>query len=106
MSVKAFVDGLISSKKVVIFSKTYCPFCTKAKDVFKSFKLQSGAVETVELENRPDCDQIQDYLKELTGARSVPRVFINGKFLGGGDDTVAAFKDGSLEVKLKEAGAL
>ncbi|CAD5206206.1 unnamed protein product [Bursaphelenchus okinawaensis] len=106
MSVKAFVDGLISSKKVVIFSKTYCPFCTKAKDAIGSFKLQSDAIETVELDKRNDCDQVQDYLKDITGGRSVPRVFINGKFLGGGDDTVAALKNGSLESKLKEAGAL
>lgn len=28
---KTFVDGKLKSRKVVVFSKTYCPFCTKAK---------------------------------------------------------------------------
>lgn len=69
MSVKAFVDGLITSKKVVIFSKTHCPFCVKAKDAINSFKLLPGAVETVELDKREDCASIQDYLKDITGAR-------------------------------------
>jgi len=36
----------------------------------------------------------------------VPRVFIGGTFLGGGDDTVAAQQKGTLEEKLKAANAL
>ncbi|KAI6234383.1 Glutaredoxin-1 protein [Aphelenchoides fujianensis] len=58
------------------------------------FKLKPGALEWVELDKRQDCSEIQDYLKELTGARSVPRVFVGGKFLGGGDDTVCCPQDG------------
>lgn len=34
----------------------------------------------IELESRSDCGDVQDALKELTGARSVPRVFVDGKF--------------------------
>lgn len=30
---KQFVQDLIQKEKVVIFSKTYCPYCTMAKDV-------------------------------------------------------------------------
>lgn len=48
----------------------------------------------------------QDVLLKLTGARSVPRVFIRGKCIGGGDDTVAAQKNGRLEKMLKEAGVI
>lgn len=29
--------------------------------------------------------------------RQVPRVFVNGKFIGGGDDTVAKVKSGELK---------
>ena len=105
-SVKSFVDNLISTHKVVVFSKTYCPYCKNAKEAIESFKLVPNAYETIELEERKDCDAIQDYLKELTGARSVPRVFINGKFFGGGDDTVKAKENGKLQTLLKEAGAI
>ncbi|KAI1692021.1 hypothetical protein DdX_21489 [Ditylenchus destructor] len=38
--------------------------------------------------------------------RTVPQVFIGGKFLGGGDDSKKGKKDGSLEKKLEEVGAL
>ena len=49
---------------------------------------------------------LQNYMRELTGAKSVPRVFIDGKCIGGGDETAAAHKSGKLEKWLREAGAL
>lgn len=50
--------------------------------------------------------QIQDALLVLTGGRSVPRVFVNGQFIGGGDDTAAKARDGSLVKLLTACGAL
>ncbi|KAH0825964.1 hypothetical protein J3R83DRAFT_7559 [Lanmaoa asiatica] len=38
------------------------------------------------LDSRDDGNEIQDYLKKKTGARSVPRTFISGEFVGGNDD--------------------
>ena len=46
--------------------------------------------------------EIQDYMKTKTGARSVPRVFINGKFYGGGDETAAGAKNGDIKKKIAE----
>jgi glutaredoxin 3 len=34
--------------------------------------------------------------QHVTGSETVPQVFINGKFIGGGDDTEAKFKSGEL----------
>ena len=45
-------------------------------------------------------------MKKLTGGRSVPRVFIGGQFVGGGDETVAAHRDGKLQALLEAGGAL
>ena len=53
-----------------------------------------------------DGDAIQDYLKKITGARSVPRVFIGGKCIGGGSETRSLQDQGKLVPLLKEAGAL
>ena len=51
----------------------------------------------VEIEDMPEMEAIQDYCKSLTGARSVPRVWISGKFIGGGDEVERAFKKGDLQ---------
>ena len=60
----------------------------------------------IELDERSDGDAIQDYLLKLTGGRSVPRVFLDGLFIGGGDDTEALARNGKLEVMVKEKGII
>lgn len=55
---------------------------------------------TVELNRRPDGDQIQEIMGKITGGTSVPRVFINGIFIGGGDDVKRLYESGELEEML------
>ncbi|CAA3030135.1 glutaredoxin-C4-like [Olea europaea var. sylvestris] len=95
-SPKGFVKKAISSHSIVIFSKSYCPYCRRAKAVFKELK---QVPYVVELDERDDGGNIQDALSEIVGRRTVPQVFINGKHLGGSDDTVEAYENGEL-VKL------
>lgn len=69
---RKFVDKTISSKPVVVFSKSYCPFCVKAKNLLvNDLKLKPEHIEILEIENRPDCNAIQAALKDITGASSV-----------------------------------
>lgn len=44
-----------------------------------------------------ECDEIQDVLGSLTPARTVPRVFVRGKFIGGGSDVESKFRSGELQ---------
>ena len=60
----------------------------------------------MELESRPDCAEIQAYLAQKTGGSSVPRVFLDGEFLGGGDDTDALARSGKLAEMVKAKGLL
>jgi glutaredoxin 3 len=102
-----FVDPIIAGNKVAVFSKTYCPYCVKAKNVLSKYEINSiKIVELDELDDNSQADAIQDYLNKITGARSVPRVFINGKCIGGGDDTARLDAENKLKELLKNAGAL
>ncbi|XP_063700842.1 uncharacterized protein LOC134831089 [Culicoides brevitarsis] len=92
--VAEFVKKTIASDKIVIFSKSYCPYCKTAKEQFKKLNKSFTAVE---LEDRDDCREIQAVLGEMTGATSVPRVFIDGKFVGGGDDVKRLYNNGELQ---------
>ena len=80
------------------------PYCTKAKKILGKYKIKSYKV--VEVDHIPDGDDYVAVLGQMTGADTVPRVFIDGKCIGGGDDTEALDKKGELEKKLKEIGAL
>ena len=104
--VKELLDQKIREKPVFVVSKKSCPFCVKAKEALKKYKIKPESIEIMEIERSKDMAAIQDYMKEITGGRSVPRVFIGGKFIGGGDETSAAHKNGKLQKMLEEANAL
>ena len=94
-SKSAFVKSTVSSHDVVIFSKSYCPYCRRAKAVFKELQLRKDPY-VVELDQREDGWEIQDALSDMVGRRTVPQVFVHGKHLGGSDDTVEANESGKL----------
>merc|ERR1712110_333820 len=83
----------ISSNKIAMISKSYCPFCDMAKTALKSVDAEYAVME---IEDLPECQEIQDHLLKLTGARTVPRVFINSKFIGGGSEMKAFAASGQL----------
>ena len=90
-----FVNSEIEGSKVVIFSKSYCPYCTKAKELFSS--LNAEGTKVYELDNMDNGADIQKALLDLTGQRTVPNIFINKKHLGGNDDAQAAYRSGKLQ---------
>ena len=63
-----FVKEHIDSNFIVVFSMTFCPYCTMAKNALDAVNAEYAVIE---LEDRDDCDDIQDVLLEMTGARTV-----------------------------------
>ncbi len=98
---KSIVDEAIAANSVMVFSKSYCPYCIKAKRALESV-LPREKISVMELESRADCADIQDYLMGITGGRSVPRVFVAGNFIGGGDDTEALVRSGKLKAMVEQ----
>ena len=58
----------VEANKVVVFSKTYCPYCTTAKSILGDLGVQ---VKVLELDRMEDGAQVQDILGEMTKARTV-----------------------------------
>ncbi len=92
--VEQLVKSLVESNPVVVFSKSYCPYCDKAKNALKSI---GAKYEVLELDQRQDGSQIQKYLRTLTGRSTVPNVFVVGKSIGGGDETAQLKQSGQLK---------
>ncbi|CAD5215969.1 unnamed protein product [Bursaphelenchus xylophilus] len=100
-----FVNEQVGSKKVVIFSKSWCPYSRKAKQVLLGvYRVDQKDYKVIELDEMETGDLIQDALQRVTGGRSVPRVFVNGQFIGGGDDTERLHKENKMAGLLKDAG--
>ena len=92
------IECAIKRNKVVIFSKSYCPFCKRTKKLFQDLNIEYKAFELDEMAEGSD---IQRLLLSKTGQRTVPNVFVSGQHLGGNDDTARAHQSGRLEALLR-----
>jgi glutaredoxin 3 len=83
-------------KKVVVHSKTYCPFCVRAKNLLKALN-----VPFEEIVYEDGSDELMQ-LKERTGWPTVPIIYIGDELIGGFDDMNALHKQGKLMGLLKK----
>lgn len=81
--------------KVVIYSKNYCPYCDRAKALFKA---KNVPYEEIKVDDLPE---LYEELKNKTGMRTVPQIFINDKLIGGFTDLAALDQKGELDPLLK-----
>lgn len=95
------IRKVLRDNKVVVYSKSYCPYCARTKALFKQLQVPAHVIELNEI---PEGDQWQSALTEITGRRTVPQVFIGGELLGGSDDTLAAQSSGKLKDLLSKVG--
>jgi len=96
MPAKDFVEKTISDHKVVVFSKSWCPYCRKAKALLASKQIPSEEYKVLELDEMDDGSVIQAYLQQKTSQRTVPNIFINQKHIGGSDDLTMIESSGDL----------
>ena len=72
------IRSLVKAHDIVVFTKTTCPYCEKAKDALKAagkdFHYQVVTAEQ------------QAALGVLTGQKSVPNIWVKGNFVGGCND--------------------
>ena len=75
------VDALVKANKVLVFSKTTCPWCDKIKRLFRE---QGVEAKYVEIDELPDAerDAVREILEDRTKQTSVPNVFVSGRHVG------------------------
>ncbi|KAF9987692.1 hypothetical protein BGZ65_002322 [Modicella reniformis] len=88
---KEEINGYIANNDIVVFSKSYCPYCNQAK-TFLNGQGVEDKVFVVELDRLDDGSAIQRYLLELTKQRTVPNIFISQQHIGGCSDLLGLDK--------------
>lgn len=91
---KPTIKSIIRKNRVVLFIKTNCPYSLKAVHVMKDHKIKHKVVKLDKMGKRGA--EFQRQLGVLTGRNTVPNVFIKGKSIGGGDETVHLSETGGL----------
>ncbi|MBX9768792.1 MAG: glutaredoxin 3 [Bdellovibrionales bacterium] len=84
--------------KVLIYTKDFCPFCVRAKNLLKN----KGIVfDEINVEGN---DALYEQLKNRTGHRTVPQIFITGQMIGGFTELNQLNETGELD-RMLAAGA-
>ena len=84
--------------RVEIYTKTFCPYCWRAK-----LLLESKGVEYKEIAVDFGGESKQLMVERARGKTTVPQIFIGDHHVGGCDDLVALERDGQLDRLLKAA---
>lgn len=80
-----------SHQKVIIYSKSSCPYCMGAKAFF-----DRKNIPYTEIDVEADPRALEQMLKDSGGRRTVPQIFIDGTHIGGFDDLVALDRNKGL----------
>lgn len=87
------------SKQVIVFGRQGCAYTKKAREALVK-PLTESTIYYYDIEKEPDVNGLTEKYKKVlakmtgTGA-TVPKVFIGGQFIGGGDETVEAVASGT-----------
>ena len=83
------------TKKIIIYTKSYCPSCVKAKQLLKNKN-----VITTEIDITNNESLIEEMLAKSQGRKTVPQIFIDDFHVGGFDDLYALNNKGELDKML------
>ena len=76
---------------VKVYTTRYCPYCVRAKALLKH-----KGVAFQEIDVSGD-DALRDEVVRLSGRRTVPQIFIDGKAIGGFEELKAMDDAGELD---------
>ncbi len=81
--------------KVDIYTKTYCPFCVRAKALLDAKKV---AYNEIKIDEQPELRN--PMIDRAAGRSTVPQIFIGDLHVGGCDDLFALEQQNKLDALL------
>lgn len=95
------LTSLIQRGKVIMFSKSTCPYCIKAKHKLNSLKVPFEYIETNQ--SGVTTEQIRQ-LHQFSNHRTYPNIYIGTKGIGGCDNLHDLINNKQLQPILDEQG--
>jgi len=98
-TLKSQIEFYINFKSIFVLSKVKCGACVKAKALLNKLSFKTGIKPSIlDLDNYPKqfVRAIISWVSAKTGIKTVPQIFIKGKFVGGNDDVQKLHTNGRL----------
>ncbi len=89
---------------VVMYALEWCEFCWSVRKMMARYGIDYRSVDLDSVEYQVDerGGKLRAALRETTGQKTIPQIYIGGKHIGGATDFFDAAKDGSLSRMLEE----
>ena len=84
----------MSAPAVVMYTTAWCPYCERAR---KLLARKNVAFEEIDIDGTPGK---RAEMRERSGRRTVPQIFIGDQHVGGSDDLYALEDAGKLDALL------
>ncbi len=94
------------SEPVTMFGLEWCEFCWSVRKFFEHMQIPYRAIDldSVEYQKEDFGGDIRAALRELTGASTIPQIYVGGEHIGGCTEAFDAFNNGILQEMLKANG--
>lgn len=89
------LQEMLASYETILFSKSYCPYCKKAKAVLEKYELSPNLL-VYELDLEKHGLELQGEVEKLTGRSTVPNLVVGKQSLGGSEEIVELDKSDKL----------
>jgi len=83
--------------RITIYSTGRCPICDKTKTLLKKWSIDFDEVR-IDL----DRSKLREFSDITRGARTVPQLTIDGKWIGGFNELTEMHMDGKLDSMMEE----
>lgn len=84
--------------KVTIYTRQFCPYCTRAVQLLKEKK-----ADFHEIDAGMDPKLREEMIQRSNGGRTFPQIFVGDQHIGGCDDMMALDRAGKLDPLLAQA---
>ncbi len=101
-----FLNDTVSDadQPVVLFALEWCEFCWSLRKMFAKYEIpyRSVDLDSVAYQEDNKGGKIRAALRERTGSKTIPQVFVGGQFIGGATELFDSQKDGELAELLEK----
>lgn len=95
------LEKYIQHGQVSIFSKSWCPYCVKAKDTLNKLGV---SYKLLELDQNPLSSEDENKLNTLAKIKTVPKIFFGVNCIGGNSELQKLVSSGEVKSYLEDAG--
>lgn len=96
------VKDLLTSNKLVVFSKSFCPHSLRLKSLLKNVGVFEKA-KVLELDLLENGNELENEMIKVAGQHNVPLLFVDGELIGSAGDAHELHYEGKLAPKLNLA---